>query len=103
MKAPMANDEIFSALRTIIVEALYIDAGKIRPESRLFDDLGAESLDILDIRFRIERAFGFKIEDREIISSLGKELSNAQIRERLTVESVVQFIRQRLAQQVEKS
>jgi acyl carrier protein len=92
------NQEILSTLYNIIVEALRVDPAKINPAARLFDDLGAESIDLLDIRFRVEHAFGFKIEPDDIIRSLGERLNANQIREQLTVESVVAYIRQRLLQ-----
>jgi acyl carrier protein len=92
------NAEIFPTLSTIIVEALRIDPAKITMAARLFDDLGAESIDLLDIRFRLEHAFGFKIEQEEIIRNLGEELSAGQIREKLTVGSLTEYISNRLQQ-----
>lgn len=44
-----------------VAEALAADPATVRPESFLVDDLGAESLDYLDIVFRLERAFGIQI------------------------------------------
>lgn len=48
-------------VRSIIAEALAQDPSQVRMESFLMDDLGAESLDYLDIVFRLERAFGIQI------------------------------------------
>lgn len=98
MNKNSTEGEIFAALKSIIVEALRIDPAKIEMGARIFDDLGAESIDLLDIRFRIEHAIGFKLEEGEIISSLGEGLNNDQIREKLTVGSLAAFVKNRLQQ-----
>ena len=53
--------EIFEKVRECIVEALGVDEEEVAPSATLFDDLGAESLDLLDIVFRLEKTFGIKI------------------------------------------
>jgi acyl carrier protein len=53
--------EIFEKVRECIVEALGVDEEDVAPSATLFDDLGAESLDLLDIVFRLEKTFGIKI------------------------------------------
>ena len=63
----MTNDDIFAKVRTVLEEALGADADEITPEAPLFGDLGAESIDILDISFQLEQAFGFKIAQGELI------------------------------------
>jgi len=57
----MDDKEIYEKVKEAIVEALGVDAEEVKPESVLFDDLGAESLDLLDIVFRLEKTFGIKI------------------------------------------
>jgi acyl carrier protein len=57
----MQDQEIYTKVKDAIVEALGVDADEVQPSSVLFDDLGAESLDLLDIVFRLEKAFGIKI------------------------------------------
>jgi acyl carrier protein len=47
-------------------EALGLDEDEVEPDSTVIDDLGAESLDFLDIAFRLERAFGVKVPRGEI-------------------------------------
>jgi acyl carrier protein len=53
--------EIFEKVQESIVEALGVDEEEVTPAATLFEDLGAESLDLLDIVFRLEKAFGIKI------------------------------------------
>ncbi len=54
--------DVDSAVREAVVGALALEAEEVIPESTLMDDLGAESLDLLDILFRIEKSTGVKIE-----------------------------------------
>jgi acyl carrier protein len=57
----MDDKEIFEKVQDAIVEALGVEPDEVEPSSMLFDDLGAESLDLLDIVFRLEKTFGIKI------------------------------------------
>ena len=57
----MDDKEIYDGVKDAIVEALGVDDDEVEPNSALFDDLGAESLDLLDIVFRLEKTFGIKI------------------------------------------
>lgn len=55
------EEEIFDKVRDAFVEALGVDEDEVVMKAKVIDDLGAESLDFLDIVFRIERAFDVKI------------------------------------------
>lgn len=57
----MTDSEIFDKVRDAFVEALGLDDDEVTPEASIFDDLGAESLDLLEIVFLLERAFDIKI------------------------------------------
>jgi acyl carrier protein len=61
-----SQDEIYSKVSATLVEALNVDEGEIKPTSTLQGDLGAESIDFLDIVFRLEREFGIKIPRGEL-------------------------------------
>lgn len=58
---PMSRDEIYKKVQEVLVDALGVDEEDVKPDARLRDDLGAESIDFLDIVFRLEKAFGIKI------------------------------------------
>jgi acyl carrier protein len=60
------QDEIFTKVSATLVEALNVDEEDIKPTSTLQGDLGAESIDFLDIVFRLEREFGIKIPRGEL-------------------------------------
>ena len=60
------REEITKNVRTIISQALKVDESKVQLESSLIKDLGAESIDFLDIVFRLEKAFKIKIPKGEL-------------------------------------
>ena len=62
------NTELYEKVRDCVAEALALDLDEISPESTLLDELGAESIDLLDILFRIDRATGVKIQSDELAS-----------------------------------
>ena len=60
------KDEIFEKVKGTLVEALNVDEDQVTPTSTLQGDLGAESIDFLDIVFRLEREFSIKIPRNEL-------------------------------------
>jgi acyl carrier protein len=61
-----SQEEIYQKVSATLVEALNVDEEDIKPTSTLQGDLGAESIDFLDIVFRLEREFGIKIPRGEL-------------------------------------
>lgn len=57
----MINQDILQKVTDIIVDVLVIDESKVQPHSRLIADLGAESIDFLDLVFQLEKEFSIKI------------------------------------------
>ena len=74
---------IYEKVKESIVEALGVDDEEVNPDAVLFDDLGAESLDLLDIVFRLEKEFGIKIPrggiQSEALSSEGENLKEEDL------------------------
>jgi acyl carrier protein len=62
---PNAAD-LEARVRPIVADALDQPLERVTPDASLVDDLGAESIDFLDIVFRLESAFGIKIPEEEI-------------------------------------
>ena len=60
------KNEIVKQVKTIISQALKVDEAKVDLQSSLIRDLGAESIDFLDIVFRLEKAFKIKIPKGEL-------------------------------------
>ncbi len=70
------KDEIFAGVRDALVEALAVDEDEVTENATLVDDLGAESIDLLDIVYRLEKTFSIKIDRGELIPE--DLLTNAQ-------------------------
>jgi len=60
------KDEIFEKIQVALVDALGVDDDEVTPEATLVGDLGAESIDFLDIVFRLEKSFDIKIPRGEL-------------------------------------
>ncbi len=69
----MSNNETFEKIKKIIVERFGIDEEKVTAEMTFKDDLGADSLDIVELVMEFEDVFGTEIsdDDAENISSVG--------------------------------
>ena len=70
----MSRNEIFQKVQEVLVDALGVDDDEVTAEATLMGDLGAESIDFLDIVFRLEKAFGIKVPREELFPA--EELLN---------------------------
>ena len=62
----MNREGIFEKIQEVLDDALGVDEDEVTPEASLTADLGAESIDFLDIVFRLEKTFDFKISQGEL-------------------------------------
>lgn len=62
----MTQDEIFKKVQNILVDALAVEDSDVTMNAALTRDLGAESIDFLDIVFKLEQAFAIKIQQGEL-------------------------------------
>jgi acyl carrier protein len=62
----MTYDDIYEKVQEVLEDALGVDEDEVTKEATLVGDLGAESIDFLDIVFRLEKAFGIKIDQSEL-------------------------------------
>jgi acyl carrier protein len=61
-----SSEEIFEKVKAALVDALGVDDDEVTPEATMVGDLGAESIDFLDIVFKLEKAFGITIPREEL-------------------------------------
>jgi acyl carrier protein len=61
-----AYETTFGRVTRVLTESLSVDEGEVTPSASLQNDLGAESIDFLDIVFRLEREFGIKVPRGEL-------------------------------------
>ncbi|MBN1853880.1 MAG: acyl carrier protein [Pirellulales bacterium] len=62
-----SQEDIFSKVQEALVDALGVESDEVTPEATLTGDLEAESIDFLDIVFRLEKSFDIKIEQSELV------------------------------------
>ncbi|MHC4122420.1 MAG: acyl carrier protein [Planctomycetota bacterium] len=72
-----SQDEIFQKVQEVLIDALGVDDDEVTPQATLMGDLGAESIDFLDIVFRMEKAFNIKI-PREELFPIESMMSNPE-------------------------
>ena len=65
--AAVPREEIFEKVKETLIDALSVEEDEVTEEATLTGDLGAESIDFLDIVFRLEKAFDIKIPQEELI------------------------------------
>jgi acyl carrier protein len=63
---PVTKDEVYKKVQTALVDALGVDEEEVTPQATMVGDLGAESIDFLDIVFKLEKAFGIEIPRKEL-------------------------------------
>ena len=93
---PMSRDEVYNKVKDVLLDALGVDDDEVTPTATLSGDLGAESIDYLDIVFRLEKAFNIKIprgelfpEDMEAVRNDPKYVQGG----RVTPEGLAEFKR----------
>lgn len=62
----MSREQVLQRVQEVLVDALGVDDDEVTEQATLMGDLGAESIDFLDIVFRLEKAFGIKIPREEL-------------------------------------
>jgi len=92
MSPAMAADAVREIVIRHVSEALLVPIQSVTPSARLLSDLNAESIDIVDIRFRIEDECRIKINQQEMTESLGTGLTEAEFDARFTVGFVIEYV-----------
>jgi acyl carrier protein len=62
----VTKDDVFKKVQAALVDALGVDDEEVTPQATMVGDLGAESIDFLDIVFKLEKAFGIEIPRKEL-------------------------------------
>ena len=90
-----SKEEIYNGVKEALVDALAVDDENVTPDATLVGDLGAESIDLLDIVYRLEKTFGIKIDQGELIPSDLINSPQFQQDGKLTTDGIVE-LRKRL-------
>ena len=90
---PPTKEEVFEKIQEALVDALGVDDEEVVPEATLVGDLGAESIDFLDVQFKLEKAFDVEVQRGELFPE--DVLTNADYVQdgRVTPEGIAQLNR----------
>lgn len=88
-----SKEEIFDKVRATLVNALSVDDEEVVPEAKVFADLGAESIDMLDIVFQLEKNFSIKVARGELVPD---DLSSEFINDGVLTPAGVEELKRRL-------
>lgn len=75
----MDRTEILAGVRECAVQALAVDGALVVPEARLLEDLGADSLDLLDLVFQMERRFEIRLSMKDLERQMKAELGEVPV------------------------
>ena len=87
-----SNEEVYDKVRDVLIDALGLDDDEVTEGATLIGDLGAESIDFLDIVFRLEKEFDIKIPRGELFpENLAASDSGFVVDEKVTEEGIAQL------------
>ena len=66
----MTREEIVTRTNKVFEEAFEIEAARLQPQARIFDDLGLDSLDIVDLVVALQKQFGVQIRGDERVRAI---------------------------------
>jgi acyl carrier protein len=92
----LTEETIYQKVSATLVEALNLDEDEVRPTATLQGDLGAESIDFLDILFRLEREFGIRIERSELFPESIFQGNSEFVRDGKVTDEGLRELRRRL-------
>lgn len=92
-------DSVFPKVADVIADALGCEVSDVKPDSSLIEDLDAESIDFLDLVFRLERAFKVKIPRGKIVEDARGDLAEAAFEQKgIVTDAGIARLRQFLSE-----
>ncbi|SRR5579883_3416819 len=93
----MDREKIREVMRGLVADSLALKVEEVKVESRLTDDLGADSLDFIDIIFLIEKKFGIRVRDGEFDFVSRLDFSSPKVmREGFLTSEAIEKLKERL-------
>lgn len=90
------TEEIYAKVTETLVDALGVDEEEVTPEATLTGDLGAESIDFLDIVFRLEKNFNIKISRGELFPENLASADSGFVKDGMVTEAGIAELRKRM-------
>jgi acyl carrier protein len=79
-RLPATREERLRIIRQFVAERLFRNVEEVQPHSRLIGDLGADSLDFVDIQFQVEKRFGFEFSKDDLLDTTQRWAENGFLR-----------------------
>ncbi len=92
----MSTDEVYAKVRDTLVDALGVDDDEAALDATLVGDLGAESIDFLDIVFRLEKNFSVKIPRGELFPENLASADSSFVEEGVVTSTGIDELRERM-------
>lgn len=92
-KTVLSSASILGGVREIVARVLFVPVGDVRPDSELISDLGAESIDFVDLVFQLEDLLGQKVTVARWDAWLRAEAARSGQPKAVTVEGFAEFAR----------
>jgi acyl carrier protein len=96
---PPLPGDVMEVVRSTVAEVLMIPLESVRDDAALMRDLGAESIDLLDLLFRLEEALGEKVPVQRWEEFLRRRLAGTDAAAGITPEVVVAFVEEQRKRQ----
>lgn len=90
------SEDVFAKVQETLVDALGVDDDEVTPQATLIGDLGAESIDFLDIVFRLEKNFDVKIPRGELFPEGLTSADSGYIQDGVVTEKGISELRERM-------
>ncbi len=88
--------KMYQLVRHVVADVLMVRVEQVNPDSKLVEDLGAESIDFLDLVFRLEETLGLKIPHKRWSDFVSERLGDQDPRTAITTTFVHQFAEQEM-------
>ncbi len=98
MSEESLQERVHRAVHTALQGALELEPEEIRGEASIINDLDAESIDLLDIRFRLEKELGLRITQEELAQAFNAAESAEEFRRIFTVDAMCRYLLNRMEQ-----
>lgn len=92
----MTREEIFPTLQTLVSESLALPKNQVTRQSRFIDDLGADSLDVVDLLFAIKKKFNVNIQAKELNFLSNLDLSAPGAKDGFLSKEVIEKLKEYL-------
>jgi acyl carrier protein len=96
MGSDAIDPEVLEKVRGIVSKILRLDLAKVTPEASIINDLGGESIDVLEIRFHLEKTFKIKVKEKELREAI-EGSTPEEIAKNFTCNMVAREVTRRLA------